>query len=647
MLKINLSIWQKIFGSFILLLIIMGVISVIAVVSINRNEDLIAKENTIFRPSFEELKALEAMLARSKMYITTWLYTPHDKDEKSALRNLQTEEYPTLKRSIVKLSEQWPKQEDKQLLDSVMMEFDALIGIEKVIMKRLNAPEDYADTTNREFLLTQIERHSTIYNKLQDFITKLVKVKEAESNQLQIEIKGSFGQIRQQIIIVSLVSILLSLVFAYLMAKSITEPINYIKELIKMLSMGVLPDEAGSLKFDDDDEIGHMTQSVAHFVKSIRAKTVFAQEIGREAYDTDFEPLSAEDLLGNALLTMRNNLKQAHTESSERKWTNEGLILVQDVIRRNQNDLSKLADELLQRIIKYFGANQGGLFILSKDEQDEKCLELESCYAWGKKKHLKKRVYKGEGLTGQCWEEGELLHLSDVPSDYIEITSGLGQALPNFVVIAPLMLNNIVMGMIEIASFKQLASYQIEFLKKLGESVASTFSILSNDAQSKRLVEESNSMMQQIAAQEEEMRQNLEELTSTQEEMARTQYSLQSKTAAFSQCFMTLELDEEKNVLEANDYFYSTMKFVPSEVLGRTAYLLFEDEEATLDSGLKHILKGEKWLSVIQMKNRAGIPQLVSMTGNALKSRKGYIEKYFLVLSHLEYAKPDLKNNIA
>ncbi len=641
MLKIRLSIWQKIFGSFLLLLIVMVINSVIALVTLSRNEDLIAKENMVLRPSFEALQKLEILLSQAQKMTTTWLYEANNEDNKLALRHLHNEEYPKLKREIDKLAKEWPNSADLELLDSVFMEFDALIAVELVIMKRLGNPQAYTDTTSRDFLSTQNERHQLIYDKLKTYLTGLAEAKEAESQSLQMEIGASFGQIRQQILLVSLVSILVSLVFAYLMGKSITEPIHYIKALITMLSEGELPKNANQIF--QDDEIGEMAQSVNTFVDGMRRTSVFAQDIGSGLYDANFAPLSDRDMLGNALLGMRENLRKSQIESTERKWINEGLVLIQDVIRSHQHELNELADRIMHCIVKYFGANQGGIFILTEDEIGIPCLELEACYAWGKKKHLKKRVYKGEGLTGQCWHEGELKYLSEVPSDYIEITSGLGQALPNYVIIVPLMLNDIVMGMIELASFKQFAPYQVEFLRKLGESVASTFSILSNNAQSKRLVQESNDMMQQIAAQEEEMRQNLEELTSTQEEMARTQHGLQAKNTAFSQCFMTLELDEDKNVIDANDAFYQTLRYSASEVLGRTVYLLFEDEEDTIDMGIKHILKGEKWFNVFNVKNRAGQSQLVSFTGSALKSKRGQIERYLLILGHLEYSKQDIK----
>ena len=101
---------------------------------------------------------------------------------------------------------------------------------------------------------------------------------------------------------------------------------------------------------------------------------------------------------------------------------------------------------------------------------------MAACYAWEKRKHVNIRVNEGEGLVGQAWQEGDVIYITDVPQDYVTITSGLGDASPNCVLIVPLTVNDITYGVIELASFNLFESYQIEFLKKLAESKASTLS---------------------------------------------------------------------------------------------------------------------------------------------------------------------------
>ena len=81
-------------------------------------------------------------------------------------------------------------------------------------------------------------------------------------------------------------------------------------------------------------------------------------------------------------------------------------------------------------------------------------------------------MQKGEGLVGQCWYEAEPILLSNVPEDYIQISSGLGDASPRSVYIAPIKMNNVVYGVLELASFSRFEEHEIDFINKACDSIA-------------------------------------------------------------------------------------------------------------------------------------------------------------------------------
>ncbi len=257
----------------------------------------------------------------------------------------------------------------------------------------------------------------------------------------------------------------------------------------------------------------------------------FANNISQGNLNMEYDASSA-DKLGESLLNMRNSLVEAADRESKEKFVNVGLASIGDILRNNTDNLEKLCDQVIQNLVKYMRANQGGIFILQEDEStDEKYLKLMACRAYERKKHVEKRIELGQGLVGQVAVERKAIMMTDVPDSYINITSGLGIANPNSVLVVPLKSNEEIVGVVELASFDIFSNNDIDFIEKVGESIASTVISAQTNQQTKELLEQSRQMTEEMQSQEEEMRQNMEEMQATQEEMGRTQKELADKEA--------------------------------------------------------------------------------------------------------------------
>lgn len=235
--------------------------------------------------------------------------------------------------------------------------------------------------------------------------------------------------------------------------------------------------------------------------------------------------------LSEILTTFRDKLSQEKLEAERRLWTNEGLAHFGDILR-NHGNLEELSFTIVRNLAKYLKCSQAALFIVQR-KNDETYLELKGCYAYERKKYLTKRVDPGEGLLGQCYLEKRTILLYEVPSDYVTITSGLGQATPNCLVLSPLKAEGKVEGVIEIAGFRRLEQYEINFLEKVCESIAAVYNNIKTNDETRRLLEESQEQAEMMQSQEEEMRQNLEELAATQEEMLRKEKEFMKIIAAY------------------------------------------------------------------------------------------------------------------
>ncbi len=214
-------------------------------------------------------------------------------------------------------------------------------------------------------------------------------------------------------------------------------------------------------------------------------------------------------------------IEASKKDGERRQWSSNGIAKFADILRNNQGDDQKMFDAIISNLVKYIGANQGGLFLLEGEKKDERVLNLMAAYAYDRKKYLQKKIAVGEGVVGQVVLEKSPIFMTAIPDEYVQITSGLGDAPPRSLLISPLIVNEEVYGVLELASFQKWEPHVQEFVSKIGESIASTIATVRVSGKTKTLVEELQQQTEEMKSQEEEMRQNMEELVATQEEMQR------------------------------------------------------------------------------------------------------------------------------
>jgi PAS domain S-box-containing protein len=276
--------------------------------------------------------------------------------------------------------------------------------------------------------------------------------------------------------------------------------------------------------------IENLVEENAKIKAQIQEATNFIKDIENGKLDSHYHnEEDNENQLATALLSMQNQLKKISEEEKNRNWATEGLAKFADILRETNEDTSHLGDRIIANLVKYMGANQGGIFVLNEDDPQGSFLELISCYAYNRKKFVQKRVEVGEGLVGQTFLEKATIYMTELPKGYTTITSGLGEATPGNLVLIPLKVNEIILGVIELASFDVMEKYKVDFLEKVGESIASALSSVRVSQKTEKLLRESQIQTEQLRSQEEEVRQNMEELSATQEEMQRILKEAQNK----------------------------------------------------------------------------------------------------------------------
>lgn len=266
------------------------------------------------------------------------------------------------------------------------------------------------------------------------------------------------------------------------------------------------------------------TTTITHAINllkgDINQQAKFAGELKGGNLDATYVPRHERDILGNALLQIRDNLVEIKKEDEQRNWASGGLAKFVEVLQ-SAKDLKALSNDIIVNLVKVIQANQGTIFILAKDGAGEEFLEMQACYAYNRTKHFSQKIALGEGLIGQAFLENETIYLKEVPDRFVRITSGLGEANPRFILIVPLKMNETTVGIVELASFREFGKHEVAFVEKIGESIAYTVSSMRVADHTRKIVDELNEQAEQMRAQEEELRQNQEELQATQETISR------------------------------------------------------------------------------------------------------------------------------
>ena len=271
-------------------------------------------------------------------------------------------------------------------------------------------------------------------------------------------------------------------------------------------------------------ETKKICSAIVKLTEDVHRQTKFAEQLKDGNLDVTYEPCHDNDQLGRALLRIKENLISIKKEDEQRNWTSEGLAKFVQVLQSNEN-LSQLSNSIIINLVRTVKANQGAIFFLV-EEDNEEVLEMQACYAFNRSKHLTQKISPGDGLIGQAFLEKETVYLKEVPEQFVQITSGLGESNPRHILIVPLKINETVVGIVELASFTPFSQHVIAFIEKVGESIAHSVSSFRNAENTRLLLAESKAHAEEMRAQEEELRQNQEELQATQEAISRKYESL-------------------------------------------------------------------------------------------------------------------------
>ncbi|MFO7659031.1 MAG: PAS domain-containing protein [Bacteroidales bacterium] len=210
-----------------------------------------------------------------------------------------------------------------------------------------------------------------------------------------------------------------------------------------------------------------------------------------------------------------------HSEAEkELRFQSDGIAKFSDLIAQNKSNTALFGQKIISELVEYTGANSGAIYLIKEEQGEEPRLEYFGGFAHDINQ-IKTSFKIGEGYIGTCYKENATIELNETSQTFLKVYSGLGQTNPPCLVFVPLKQDDNNMGVIEIASFKKIDSYKIKFLEKLSENIASSLAISQANEKMQILLDQSKVQARELQTREEELRQNLEEMHATQEDLNR------------------------------------------------------------------------------------------------------------------------------
>jgi CheY-like chemotaxis protein/signal transduction histidine kinase/HAMP domain-containing protein len=219
------------------------------------------------------------------------------------------------------------------------------------------------------------------------------------------------------------------------------------------------------------------------------------------------------------------NLRETTQKNREQDWLKTNLAKFSGMMQ-GQKSLESVSRMIMSELTPLVQASHGAFFVM--DEGEGKILRLLATYAYKERKHVANRFRLGEGVVGQAALEKKSILLSRVPHDYIHVTSGLGEAPPLNLIVLPVLFEDDVRAVIELASFEPFSQIHRLFLEQLTESIGVVLNMIGANMRTEELLKQSQSLADELKEQSSELQRQQSELKRSNQELEQQAQTLRA-----------------------------------------------------------------------------------------------------------------------
>ncbi|HZL10652.1 MAG TPA: response regulator [Prolixibacteraceae bacterium] len=306
------------------------------------------------------------------------------------------------------------------------------------------------------------------------------------------------------ILLIVILLILTIAIISTIISRSIVSPVQEMVQKFGIIAKGNLKME---LSIHTSNEIGNLASSFREIQTGLREVVEYTRNVAAGDYSTQITPRSAEDELSIGLNKMVVKLKESYDKSEQESWFTSGINRINEELRGNQK-LEDISAHALSFMMEFLHSQMGSVLLYQEEYQ---YLKLMSFSGFDQKK-LKERIKLNEGIIGQAASEKRMIILSDVPDQSFVTYSSSGEFIPRQIVIVPLLFNEALIGILELASIQIFTEIEIQFIKQASEIIAINLNSAENIHKTNILLQKTQDQASELQVQQEELRVANEEL---------------------------------------------------------------------------------------------------------------------------------------
>ena len=270
----------------------------------------------------------------------------------------------------------------------------------------------------------------------------------------------------------------------------------------------VVPGAAGSWK----DLVDNVNELAANLTTQVRAIGEVATAVTKGDLTRSIQVAARGEVadLKDNINQMILNLKETTQRNTEQDWLKTNLARLTRMLQ-GQRDVVTGSRMLLSELAPLV-ASQHAVLYLMQGQGSRQQLKLLASYGYQERKNLSKEWLIGEGVVGQAAFEKQRILIANVPDDYIQIASGLGQATPRNIVVLPILFEGQVKAVIELAAFERFLPIHLNFLDQVAEGLGIVFNSIETASSTEALLQQSQSLASELKQQQDELQKTNAEL---------------------------------------------------------------------------------------------------------------------------------------